>query len=102
MDLNAQKEQFSTAFVMAAAAISGYAISKPVPDEDSVDWTFAMRGGNGTVRSPKLDAQLKCTDQLISCGADLSYSLPVKNYSELIHSDYSVPRILIVVVVPKD
>ncbi len=34
MDINAQKEQFSLAYVQAVAAVAGYSWSQPSVDED--------------------------------------------------------------------
>lgn len=101
MDLNEQKQQFSIAFVRAVAAQCGLAYSVPETDDDSVDATLAMRGGNGTVRSPKLDMQLKCTVGGASTPAHIPFVLPLKNYEELRPTNVQVPRILVVVLVPE-
>src|SRR5581483_7510794 len=61
MDLSQKKQEFSNAYVKAVAAVCGYATHQPSVDDDSVDLGIAARGGGGTVRSPKLDLQLKCT-----------------------------------------
>jgi hypothetical protein len=37
--LNAQKEQFSNAFIYAVASVAGCSVAKPSVDHDSVDWT---------------------------------------------------------------
>ena len=61
MDLAQQKQEFSKAYVKAIAAAAGYATQEPTVDDDSVDLGVVARGGGGTVRSPRLDLQLKCT-----------------------------------------
>jgi hypothetical protein len=99
MDLNEQKQQFSVAFIRAVAAVCGLAYATPDTDDDSIDATIALRGGGGSVRSPKLDLQLKCSSNL-AIGPDfVSFVLPVKNYDELRPSNVMVPRILVVVAV---
>lgn len=52
----------------------------------------------------KLDAQLKCSQNIEHDGEAFSYALPVKNYNDLRwpSTELFVPRILIVVHVPVD
>lgn len=97
MDPEKQKEEFSNAFVQAAAAVAGFSMSKPSVDDDSIDWCLHDRGGAGTVRSPRLELQLKSTANPTFVEADLRYDLKVKNYHDLIPEDVMVPRILVVV-----
>ena len=99
MDLNAQKEQFSRSYVQAVASIAGYAWSEPSVDEDSVDLTLAAKGYQGTIRSPKLDLQLKCNADKLPT-ADFSFPLKLKNYDDLRDEALMVPRILVVLIVP--
>jgi hypothetical protein len=100
MDLGQQKQEFSKAYVKAVAAAAGYATYEPTVDDDSVDLGLAARGGNGTVRSPRLDLQLKCTARDIVRDTTVNFPLLIKNYDELRPEDFMVPRVLVVVVVP--
>ncbi|MBN9119977.1 MAG: DUF4365 domain-containing protein [Planctomycetes bacterium] len=102
MDLNAQKEQFSRAYVQAVAAVAGYAWYVPSVDDDSVDLGIAEKGGRGTVRSPHLEAQLKCHAAQAPGGDHMSFSLKMKNYDDLRDPNVQVPRVLIVVLVPDE
>lgn len=101
MNLDMRKEQFSRAYVQAVAACAGFSWSIPSVDEDSIDLTLHRRGGGGTIRSPRLDLQLKCTAGQPSPKNVLSYSLKLKNYDDLRAVDVLVPRILVVVIVPE-
>ena len=101
MDLNAQKEQFSRAYVQSVASIAGYAWSEPSVDEDSVDLTLAAKGYHGSIRSPKLDLQLKCHADTLPT-ADFSFPLKLKNFDDLRDEALMVPRILVVLIVPDD
>jgi Domain of unknown function (DUF4365) len=92
-----QQEQFSDAFVMAIAAAAGCAISRPVPDNDSIDWTLSCR----LPRRPKLDIQLKSTIFEKDVIGDIRYRLKIKNYNDLILDDLVAPRILVLVTVPR-
>jgi hypothetical protein len=102
MDLDQQKEQFSRAYVQAVAAVAGFAWSVPSVDDDSVDLTLHQRGGGGTIRSPRLDLQLKCKAAVTPAEAEFSHSIKLKNYDDLRESNVQVPRILVVVIVPDD
>ncbi|NES74382.1 MULTISPECIES: DUF4365 domain-containing protein [unclassified Okeania] len=102
MHITQQQEQFSNAYLRAVATVAGYSLSKPDVDDDSIDWSIHKRGGNGTIRSPRIELQLKCLlrDNPIN-SEGIKYDLKVKNYNELIPENVLVPRILVVVVVPR-
>lgn len=101
MNLNTQKELFSLAYVRAVAAVAGYKADVPRVDDDSIDMTVSATGLRGTVRSPKLDVQIKCGVLEVGDTA-IPYPLKIKNYDDLRHADVQVPRILVVVAVPGD
>ena len=101
MDPNKQKEQFSDAYVRAVASAAGYACYKPEVDDDSVDWGIGATGGKGTLRSPRIELQLKCTGRDVREDNHVQFPLKVKNYNDLRHENDQVPRILVVVVVPE-
>ena len=102
MDESQQKEQFSNAYVRAVAATAGYNVYKPEVDDDSIDWGIGASGGGGTVRSPRVELQLKCTGRDVLADGHVAYPLKRKNYDELRFDDYQVPRILVVVLVPPE
>ncbi len=86
----------------AVAAVAGYGVQRPDVDYDGIDLTFHAHGGGGTVRSPRLDAQVKSEVSGLPTKFPWSYALKVGNYEALRHDDYASPRILIVVGMPKD
>jgi hypothetical protein len=100
MTLDMQKEQFSRAYVQAVAACAGFAWSIPSVDDDSVDLTLHQTGGGGTIRSPRLDIQLKCKANPTPAEDSFSFWLKLKNYDDLRDEHVLVPRILVVVLVP--
>ncbi len=102
MDLSQQKQEFSRAYVKAVAAACGYATKDVSVDDDSVDLSLAARGGNGTIRSPQLDMQLKSTARDIISATTVNFPVPIKNYDDLRPADVMVPRILVVVAVPEN
>lgn len=100
MDPDMQKEQFSRAFVQAVAACAGFAHSTPSVDDDSVDMLLHQAGGGGTIRSPKVELQLKCKAAPGPTEDTFSHSIKLKNYDDLRDTTVLVPRILVVVLVP--
>ena len=100
MDLNQQKAQFSLAYVHALSAAAGAKVSHWFVDDESVDITVGMAGGDGTVRSPRLDLQLKCTEQDFLRSDGIHFPLKRKNYDDLRDSEIMVPKVLVVLMVP--
>ena len=97
MNLNEQKEQFSLAYIRAVAAQAGYQITRPDLDDDSVDGTLIADFG----RRPRIDFQAKATSQQIVQGDNIHFALKIKNYDDL-RAETRTPRILIVVLMPKE
>ena len=60
-----QQEEISRAYVHAVAARYGFKIGSWSVDDDCLDITIGCAGalGGGTIASPKIDLQLKCTTQ---------------------------------------
>jgi hypothetical protein len=98
MDRNARQEQFGNAFLLALAAVAGFAAAKPGTDHDSIDWTLSSR----LPRRPKLDIQMKSTRTDDGEGAMIRFQLRRKNYDDLILTDVLSPRLLVLVLVPLD
>lgn len=102
MDLNQQKEQFSFAYVRAVAATAGYGVSQPAVDDDSIDLQIASRSTAGTIKRPRLEIQVKCTADEPLAEDQFAFPLKIKNYNDLRDPNILVPRLLVVVRVPKD
>ena len=103
MTLNGLKAAFSIAYVRAVAHTAGFFAQEVNRDRDNdgVDLEIFSRDSHGTIRSPSLHLQLKATaDRLV--GDPFPRDLDVKNYDELRSTNLQVPRILVVVQVPKD
>ena len=99
LSLAAAQEQFSKAFIMAAASLAGCSVAEPRPDDDSIDWTLSCRL---PPRRPKLDLQVKSTSNSAGTETAIHYALKRKNYDELTLVDLLAPRILVLVLVPSD
>jgi len=70
-------------------------------DDESVDITVGRTGGDGTIRSPRLDVQLKCSGRKLLKPDGLHLQLKRKNYDDLRATGRHVPHILVVLLVPK-
>jgi Domain of unknown function (DUF4365) len=103
LHITQQQEQFSNAYLLAVATVAGLTLAKPDVDDDSIDFIICGRGFSGKYSSPRLDVQLKCQMHDECIGNDgFSYPLKIKNYNDLRATDILVPRLLIVVIVPKE
>lgn len=104
MLINDLKAEFSLAYVRAVAHAAGYFIqeSNRTFDSDGIDLTLLCRSAHGIVRSPRLDIQVKATSDDLMKRKFFPYDLDIKNYNELRDTHLQVPRILVVVLVPKD
>lgn len=103
--LNNLKEEFSYAHVHAVVAAAGYSYkqsSRP-EDNDGIDLTIRALGASGSYRRPTLDVQVKATSSHLREDREyIFYDLKVQDYRKLCSTDYSVPCILILVVLPPE
>lgn len=97
MTPNSRMEQLSLAYIRAVAADAGYQVHLPEMDFDSVDGFLTSDLG----RRPRIDFQAKATTQSLLRGESIHFPLPVKNYDDL-RADTLVPRLLIVLLMPRD
>lgn len=98
MTPNMQKELFSFAYISAVAAISGCQVIHPRLDHNSVDGM--LRSSEG--RQAQIDFQAKATSRDVLRGENIRFPLPMKNYKDLRDDDTMIPRILIVVLMPRE
>ncbi|NTX50409.1 DUF4365 domain-containing protein [Myxococcus sp. CA039A] len=101
MAMNMRKEEFSRAFLHAICAPAGFNVTRTAVDNDGIDATISTSRSFHRF-SPKLDVQLKCTASFELREHDFSHSLPMTNYEALRGEMNSAPRILVVVLVPKE
>ena len=69
---------------------------------DSVDLTLTRKTIHGVRRSPRLDLQIKATSANCIGAEEVKFPLEIKTYEGLRATNFLVPRILVVVVVPAD
>jgi len=90
-------EQFSMAYVRAIGAAAGYSFVSHDVDDDSIDGGFASKEG----RRRRLEFQLKSTSNIKIKNGHINYQLPIKNYNDLRLDDPTIPRILILLLMPE-
>ena len=98
MTPNIQMEEFSLAYISAVAAVSGCQVIHPRLDHNSVDGM--LRSSEG--RQAQIDFQAKATSQDFLRGENIHFPLKKKNYEDLRDDDIMIPRILIVVLMPRE
>lgn len=99
-----QKEEISKAYITAIAARLAYKIGTWSQDDDCLDVTIGAAGilGGGTLASPKLDVQLKCTsEQSRDTGTEISWQLSRKHYDQL-RAATVTPKLLVVLMLPEN
>ncbi|MCK4593437.1 DUF4365 domain-containing protein [bacterium] len=101
MHITTQKEQFSYAYIRAVATVAGISITRPDVDDDKVDLLLKRTGGNGKLKSPQFDVQVKCTHTISPDDEEFKYEMDVNDYNYLINQ-FMYPRIVIIVIVPED
>jgi hypothetical protein len=98
---SAFKEQFSLAYARAVAAVAGCDVTVYNVDVNGCDIGIHATDDRMHARLPKVDAQVKCTSQEINEEESVVFDLDVRTYRKL-RQDVTVPRILIVVLVPRN
>jgi len=93
------KQEISFLFVHALATRLGYSFERTCIDRDSIDATICAKGklpgSKGVILSPKIDVQLKATEQECS-GIHIPFKISKKNYDDL-RQNAMVPRVLVVI-----
>jgi hypothetical protein len=95
--------QFSLAYVHAIAATAGISCQVTSVDIDGVDVILGADGSKGLLRYPKLEAQVKSWTKPTERAGSFRYPLKLRNYETLRipNEQVSVPRILVLVVMPE-
>jgi hypothetical protein len=103
MFITNQKEQFNVAYVHAMATQAGLNTGVMRVDDQSIDLDVDGSCPTATVnRFPKIRLQLKCTSRMMVKNGVIKFPLPRKNYDDLRDDRLTIPRYLIVLLVPDD
>jgi hypothetical protein len=99
-----QREELSKAYVAAVAARCGFKLGVWSQDDDCLDVTVGAAGvlGGGTWAGPKLDLQLKASNDPSHVHPEhISWSLSRAHY-DILRGKACSPRILVVLVLPAE
>lgn len=93
---------FGESFVRVLASAAGLIAGQQDVDHTGVDFSIDFPGTRGTVRFPKIEAQVKSWSS--PKGADLHWHYPmdVRHYNNLAGEGFAVARYLFLIVVPSD
>jgi Domain of unknown function (DUF4365) len=89
-------------FVFAMASSAGLLVSRPTLDVDGVDWLISHSGPLGSVRSPKIEVQVKTWSAPTGNDEALAYRMTVPHFNAIAGPGFAVPRYLLLVTVPTD
>ena len=99
---NGIKQEVTFIYLHALVTRLGYSLERTSIDMDSVDATICARGkivgSKGIIQSPKIDVQLKATEQECS-GDPIAFRVSKKNHDDL-RRNTMVPKILIALFLP--
>ncbi|WP_143108991.1 DUF4365 domain-containing protein [Bradyrhizobium sp. Rc3b] len=95
-----RQDEFSGAYIRAVCAAAGCSLSVPSIDHDKIDYSVKSRV-IGLVRTkPQIDIQAKCQMSGLASSDPISYPLDLETYDNLRDPLVSIPRILVLVLVP--
>ncbi len=96
-------EQFSFAYVRALAAMLGFEVQKYDPDIFGIDLNLTAKGSRGALSCPSFGMQVKAaTGKKILHKDGIHYRLEIPHYDALREQHIAAPRILVVVLIPRD
>ena len=95
-------EQFSRAYVKAVAAAAGVTNWTSDVDNIGIDVHFKRGTTDGVRKYPQLECQLKATTEDCVRDDHVAFELDIPTYNKLRYTGLAVPRILVVVVMPRN
>jgi len=103
---NLAKEDMSFAYLMALSASNGFGFEIKRRDNDGVDVLLTQKGrlaDECTKSEGVIGVQLKSTiNWRITGSQEIAYDLDADNYNQLVAKDIIVPRILVLLCLPKE
>lgn len=102
LNTNVHQGLHGEGFIYALACAAGLTTAKMNLDVDGVDWQIAATGPRGTLRSPKLECQVKSKSNPDLRDNKYRVRLEVEKYNKIAGDGFQVPRFLFTVVVPRE
>jgi hypothetical protein len=102
--LTAQQHQglHGEGFIFALASSAGLVVMRSNLDVDGVDWLIAHPGPVGTVRSPKIEMQVKTWSAPHERGGAWQFRMAARHFNALAGPGFELRRYLGLVTVPGD
>ncbi|WP_156725255.1 DUF4365 domain-containing protein [Streptomyces apocyni] len=98
---NGHRGDYGEQFVQALAVAANLDVSsKPWRDRQGTDWEFGHPGRSGTIRFPKIVAQVKCWGTPKGDDAAWDFQLKRRNFNLLAGRGWQHPRFLFLVIAP--
>lgn len=99
----AHQGQFGEDYVRVLASAAGLTVSKCDLDVDGIDLQITLPHDAGSVRSPRIEVQVKTTSRLRPVDGVFRYDgLNGRQFNKLAGPGFMVPRYLFLVTVPPD
>lgn len=106
LDRNQHQGLFGETFVEVLASAAGLLATRPRLDVTGEDFTICHKGAHGGRRHPKIDVQVKSWKKSKADeswdGNGWKYRMRVRQFNELVDTQFTLPRFLFVVIVPDD
>lgn len=102
MDIRHRQGHFGEAYVALIAASAGLTVARTHPDVDGADLIVGYKGQMGNTRHPKIEVQVKTWSKPKFDEHQWRYRMSSPQFNELAGRDYSLPRVLALVIVPSD
>ncbi|GIE33950.1 hypothetical protein Ait01nite_069950 [Actinoplanes italicus] len=93
---------FGECFVRVLASAAGLIAGQQDVDHTGVDFSIDFPGTRGTVRFPKIEAQVKSWSSPKGTDQHWHYPMDVNHYNSLAGEGFAVSRYLFLIIVPSD
>jgi hypothetical protein len=93
---------FGESFVRVLASAAGLIAGQQDVDHTGVDFSIDLPGTRGTVRFPKIEAQVKSWSSPKGTDFFWDYPMNVHHYNNLAGEGFAVSRYLFLIIVPSD
>ncbi|WP_018216032.1 DUF4365 domain-containing protein [Salinispora vitiensis] len=93
---------FGESFVRVLASAAGLIAGQQDVDHTGVDFSIDFPGTRGTVRFPKIEAQVKSWSCPTGTDLDWLYPMNVRHYNNLAGEGFAVSRYLFLIIIPPD
>lgn len=91
---------YGEAFIYALACAAGFTVGRQHLDVDGVDWQIGSVGPHGSLRSPRIEVQVKTWSRASETAEHWTDRIKVTHLNAVAGSGFMVPRFLVAVIAP--